>query len=71
MSTLSMTSGPILELDTITGWKILLIACLMFLGSFWYLIRIDLSLTLISFACVLVLFWYGLSKWKVMKVMPS
>jgi ATP-binding cassette subfamily B protein len=48
------------------GPEDLLIACLMFLGSFWYLVRIDLSLTLISFAFVPVLFWYGLSKWNVM-----
>jgi len=48
------------------GPEDMLIACLMFFGSFWYLLRIDLGLTLIGFAFVPVLFWYGLSKWNVM-----
>ncbi len=48
------------------GPEDLFIATLMLIGSFWYLARINLSLTLITFAFVPILCWYAVSRWKAM-----
>jgi len=45
------------------GPEDLLIATLMLGGSFWYLARIDLGLTLIAFAFVPVLCWFAIGRW--------
>ncbi len=49
------------------GPEDLLIATLMFVGSFWYLARINLTLTLIAFAFVPIIAWYAISRRKVMR----
>lgn len=42
------------------------IASLMFIGSFLYLVRINLQLTLIAFAFVPIIAWYAISRRRVM-----
>ena len=49
------------------GPEDLLIATLMFIGSFTYLIRINVSMTLIAFAFVPVLAWYAISRRRSMR----
>ena len=39
------------------------IALMMLIGSFWYLAKINLSLTLIAFASVPIMVWFSITQW--------
>ncbi|NMB46687.1 MAG: ABC transporter ATP-binding protein [Firmicutes bacterium] len=48
------------------GPEDLFIAGVMLVGSFWYLFRINMGLTLIIFGFVLIMCWFAMTKWPVM-----